>query len=343
MPYYLFKLSGESLDLGLQELQSLFWPSKLKILEQFGYYFLVQTNLREKSLVKILERSAFVQSCALVVKRIGSLLLEDLAKVDWSFVKLPFCVRAVDLEKASAPGLEARLAGPIYDFFSHHKGKMPIVSLENPKTIVFFFITFKSVFICKQIWRAKEGRFKGREPSQKPAFHPTSLKPKLALLLVNLSRAKPGKILLDPFCGAGSILIEAGLIGCKPIGLDLDEKMIDRSKINLHFYNVKAKLYVGNALALENFFKPNSIDAIATDPPYGRSTKIGAESLNALYKGFFNSAWIVLKKGAFMSLIYPHYVPAKKFINKKKWALIFSSELKVHGGLTRKFMVLQKR
>ncbi|MGB9675170.1 MAG: hypothetical protein ACPLYW_01030, partial [Candidatus Nanoarchaeia archaeon] len=112
MPYYLFKLSGESLDLGLQELQSLFWPSKLKILKQFGYYFLVQTNLREKSLVKILERSAFVQSCALVVKRIGSLLLEDLAKVDWSFVKLPFCVRAVDLEKASAPGLEARLAGP---------------------------------------------------------------------------------------------------------------------------------------------------------------------------------------------------------------------------------------
>jgi tRNA (guanine10-N2)-dimethyltransferase len=343
MPFFLFKLSGESIELGLQELGALLWPKKLELVEQFGSFVLAKAKISEHALKSTLERSSFIKFAALVVRKLNGLLLEELSKVNWSFVESPFCVRVINLTEHGPLSLEAKLAAPIYDYLWHHRGKIPKVSLSAPKTIVLFLIREKDIFVCKKFWESKKGKFAGREPAQKPVFHPTSLKPKLALLLVNLSRVKKGQSLLDPFCGTGSVLIEAGLIGCKPIGIDLDEKMVSGAKTNLDFYGVKAKLLVGNALELQKYFKPNSIDGIATDPPYGRSTKIGAKSLNELYKGFFSSAFKVLKKGKFLSIIYPHYVPAKKFIDKAKWSVVFETQMKVHGGLTRKFLVLQKR
>ena len=77
----------------------------------------------------------------------------------------------------------------------------------------------------KKLWAAKsDKRFVARVPKNKPKRHPAMLKPKLARLLVNLTGAK--KQLLDPFCGTGSILIEAGVLGLKPLGSDIDPKMI---------------------------------------------------------------------------------------------------------------------
>ncbi|MEM2873833.1 MAG: DNA methyltransferase [Candidatus Nanoarchaeia archaeon] len=343
--HYLFQLSGESLDLAQQELEALFYPRKFIIKKRFNNFLLVKANVSEDFVKKISERSAFLHLASLVIKELKSLMLVELDKVNWSFVKAPFCVRVIDLTNLAAPRLEARLAGPIYHHLIHERGKTPsaLVSLENPKTTVLFVITDGKVYVAKLLWRASKGRFVQREPIKKPAFHPTSLKPKLARLLVNLSRAKKNQTLLDPFCGTGSVLIEAAILGCKPIGTDIDAEMVKGSKTNLKFYKLRAKVQEGNALELEKLFKPNSIDAIATDPPYGKSTKVGARSINALYRGFFATANKVLKPKHFLSLIYPHYIKAKKFVNNRIWKTIFESSLYVHGGLTRKFLVLQKR
>ncbi len=58
------------------------------------------------------------------------------------------------------------------------------------------------------------------------------LPPKLALMMVNLSGVKNGRV-LDPFCGTGVILQEALLLGLDAYGTDLLQKMIDYSTINL--------------------------------------------------------------------------------------------------------------
>jgi tRNA (guanine6-N2)-methyltransferase len=43
---------------------------------------------------------------------------------------------------------------------------------------------------------------------------PGSLKPTIAAALGVLGEVEPGQIVLDPFCGAGTILTEAAVVGC---------------------------------------------------------------------------------------------------------------------------------
>jgi len=60
------------------------------------------------------------------------------------------------------------------------------------------------------------------------------LPPKLAQILVNLSGLEKGRI-LDPFCGTGVILQEAGLLGYSVYGTDLAEKMVHFTRDNLNW------------------------------------------------------------------------------------------------------------
>lgn len=60
------------------------------------------------------------------------------------------------------------------------------------------------------------------------------LPPKLAQILINLCGPLPkNTTLLDPFCGTGVLLQEACLMGLRPYGTDLSDRMIDYSRRNL--------------------------------------------------------------------------------------------------------------
>ncbi len=181
-------------------------------------------------------------------------------------------------------------------------------------------------------------RFVAREPKKKPKSHPAMLKPKLALLLVNLTGAK--KELLDPFCGTGSILIEAGVIGLKPIGTDIDKKMIRYSKLNTEHFKIKAQLKQGDATKLETAFKLNSIEAIACDPPYGKSSTLAGKKIKELYPKFLESASKTLKPACRLVMIRPHFL---KFKIPKSLKKLGEFDWYVHSGLTRKILILEKR
>ncbi len=61
------------------------------------------------------------------------------------------------------------------------------------------------------------------------------LPPKLARIMINLSGVSPsGKTILDPFCGSGTVLMEAQLMGFQTlIGTDISEKAIADTTANL--------------------------------------------------------------------------------------------------------------
>ena len=59
------------------------------------------------------------------------------------------------------------------------------------------------------------------------------LPPKLAQIIVNLTRPTPGSTVLDPFCGTGVILQEAMLMGMNAYGTDLEPRMVEYSQTNL--------------------------------------------------------------------------------------------------------------
>ena len=348
MALYLAELSGESIDLSLQELEALVETAggKLSVKGKLdkGKIALLDISLRDSQVRELAEKSAMLKFIAAVVKELKNLELKELGKVAYKWVKFPFCVRVLDLEGEQLPEIEGRLASVIFDYFVHEDKRQHItVSLNNQKTTVLFVIAKKRVFVTDLVWKSEKGRFTNRDPAKKPAFHPTTLKPKLARTLVNLSRPTKGSTLLDPFCGTGSVLIESAVLGMKPIGIDMDAEMLSGSKRNLKFYKLNAQLMQGNSTQLDNYLKKNSVDAIATDPPYGRSSRIGAKNIKTLYKYFFYSAHGILKPKRYLAALYPDSIDARKLVNRKQWSIVFESDLYVHGGLTRKFLVLRKR
>jgi len=122
------------------------------------------------------------------------------------------------------------------------------------------------------------------------------LPPKLAQIMINLvpSPLTPlpegegnyiNKILLDPFCGSGTILAESALMGYKKlIGCDSSERAIKDTKANFEFListfktiykelisNDYLRLFQCKVENLNQKIKPNSVNVIITEPYLGPS------------------------------------------------------------------------
>jgi len=156
-------------------------------------------------------------------------------------------------------------------------------------------------------------------PVQRTIF---SIPPRLAKILVNLSGAKEGDKLIDPFCGIGTILQEAILNGINIIGLDIDENCIRGSKENLRWLsteynlnlNIDDKVKQGDARRLSEYFQRNSIDAIATEPYLGPPLKNKPkeseaykifEDIEDLYEESLREMYIVLKPKKRIAIVSP--------------------------------------
>ena len=124
--------------------------------------------------------------------------------------------------------------------------------------------------------------YEARTPQNKPFFHPGVLMPRVARALINLSGIKPGELILDPFCGTAGILVEAGFVGARVIGIDAQEKLVMGARMNLEAFKLDYALMKGDACRMP--LKEATIDAVVTDPPYGRSAAILAESIPAPLK-----------------------------------------------------------
>ncbi|MEK6923395.1 MAG: methyltransferase domain-containing protein [Nanoarchaeota archaeon] len=325
----------------LIELKALFetYNFKFNLLKSTDELIIVKSNAAEDDIIKICARSSHIKDASILINELKDLRLATLNKVNWGFVKNPFAVRVHDLLEKEHADIERRLASPIWNYLVR-AGQNPRVNLERPKTII-HFILGKKIFLTKKLWENESGKYKKREPNKRPSFHPTTLKPKMARLLINLARIKERELLLDPFCGVGAIPIEADQIGIHTIASDFDPKSLSGAKANVKFYK-----NFGNVNFLKCDVKDldkhlKQVDAIATDPPYGRSSRVGAKSLAKLYQIFLNSSAKILKKKGHVAFLYPHYAKINKLINRKKWKTVAKSEIYAHGGLTRKILVLK--
>lgn len=106
------------------------------------------------------------------------------------------------------------------------------------------------------------------------------LPPKLAQIMINLAIgptiADPkaaAKRILDPFCGTGVLLQEAGLLGQAVYGTDLAEKMIRYSRDNLNWlqdtYNLKIDWYLHEGDAMDASWQ-QPIDAVVAETYLGQ-------------------------------------------------------------------------
>ncbi|HEC95097.1 MAG TPA: methyltransferase domain-containing protein, partial [Thermoplasmatales archaeon] len=173
----------------------------------------------------------------------------------------------------------------------------------------------------------------------RPFFSPISIHPRLARAMVNLSLVAEGETLLDPFCGTGGILLEAGLIGTVVVGSDIQQRMVDGCKKTLDAYNIKdyklLRCDIGEILS-----EFNSVDAVVTDFPYGRAASTNKENVMSLYERAFKSIQGVLKKGGRAVVTLPSMDAVKQ--GEKFFDLKEVHPYRVHKSLTRYIAVYEK-
>ena len=170
------------------------------------------------------------------------------------------------------------------------------VILRKPEIEVRVLITNSTVYVGLKVSELDRQQFENRKVQYRPFFSPISLHPKLARTLVNQSAIKKNEVLLDPFCGTGGILIEAGIIGISVVGSDIEEKMVKGCKENLDYYKIKNyKLFSSDIGSINTHV--SKIDAVVTDLPYGKSTTKKGEDIKKLYERTFKSISYVLKEG----------------------------------------------
>lgn len=117
---------------------------------------------------------------------------------------------------------------------------------------------------------------------QRPVVAPDKgmLPPKVARMMVNIVRQQDA-LILDPFCGTGTILAEALSMGLKVIGSDISKAAIDMAQKDLTWlcstYNLPQnfKLYQLDASHISQTFAANSIDLIVTEPYLGPLFEVG--------------------------------------------------------------------
>ncbi len=171
---------------------------------------------------------------------------------------------------------------------------------------------------------------------QSPTHHPT-LPPKLAVMMLNLAQVPDGGTVLDPFCGSGTILTEAMLLGCtKLIGADISEKAIEDSQKNIQWIQQwqfitppseggaqggvgtesPITLFQSDIKNLSQKIPPSSVDSIVTEPYLGKPLKghetaeeIEAQALELkqLYLAAFKEFYNVLKPDGRVVFIIPRF------------------------------------
>lgn len=146
------------------------------------------------------------------------------------------------------------------------------------------------------------------------------LPPKLAQIMINLARANKNEIILDPFCGSGTILTESLLMGYKKLaGSDISKKALDDSKKNIEWiskrYDLKYELRLSltDARFLTKDFKDNSIGAIVAETYLGPQRgqvdyKKTSLELSKLYSDVLIECAKVLKKGCRVVLALPIFM-----------------------------------
>lgn len=166
----------------------------------------------------------------------------------------------------------------------------------------------------------------GRRDYQRPARDEKvgMVPPKVAQTMINLAGPlKPLEYILDPFCGCGTILQEAILMGYRALGSDIEQKMIENSEKNLEWfrnrYDVapnRYKLFKSHAAEISSIFPKYKVSAIVTEGTLGPiymhlpkkpEMQSNFKTLGKLYDQVFKEFKKFLAEGSKIVLCLPAY------------------------------------
>lgn len=145
--------------------------------------------------------------------------------------------------------------------------------------------------------------------------------PKIARMMINIAEISLHGELLDPFCGSGTLIQEALLLGyTNVVGTDLSSKAIADTKTNLmwlkkqHITENVAKVFNYDVTKLSEKFPQGSVASIVTEPymgpnlqhkPHLKDVQEVKTELESLYLSAFKQFAKILKTDGSVVMIFP--------------------------------------
>ena len=214
----------------------------------------------------------------------------------------------------------------------------PQVRLTSPDHELHVYVTPTGLWWAEMQGRTGADALQSHDPMARPFFRSVLVPRRRARALVNLTGVRPGQRLLDPFCGTGALLVEAGLLGATAFGSDVDRAMVTGCRANLAFENVAADVRRIDARTLGDWGL--AFDAVVTDLPYGRSASAHGVQLPDLFRAFLDAAAGLVRAGARVVVMAPAGLPEP---SDTLFDVITVLQERVNRRLTREIWVLYRR
>jgi len=339
-----FLLSGEHPTLPSSELKAILEVEdhKYRVSEKLSQVLRIQAP--SESIKSVASRAAMTRVCCLEIFNCNATRGEILQKIrltpleDFIGQGESFAVRIRRIRAASPHidrgELERKLGEQILKKIKDAK-----VNLTTPKRMFFGVLTENRFVFGLKMAEVLPKSFVERRPQRRPFFHPSALLAKLARCMVDLAKPRAGELVLDPFCGTGTLLVEAGLIGCRVLGVDAQRRMVKGSLQNLTHYGVKPEAVI---VADARHPPVKEVDCIVTDPPYGRSATTLGLSTEQLVRDFLSAAEGSVRKGHRICIASPKSIRIGRIGRELGFKHVESHLVYVHRGLTREIAVFER-
>jgi tRNA G10 N-methylase Trm11 len=178
------------------------------------------------------------------------------------------------------------------------------------------------------------------------------LPPKLARMLVNLAETPKNGTILDPFCGSGTLLMEAALAtrAKSIVGSDMNAEQVAATAKNLEWCvservlrtddMVRFKIFRSDVRSLTKHLKTGSVDRVVTEGHLGpmlsghetlETLKRNAAAITDLWRDAFASLHPLMNAGGRVVCIWPSF---------KSSHGIVAVDLSDDPALTKRFRVL---
>ncbi len=345
MPKLFFLLSGENESLPAAEIKAILTAEGFSYANPGMFDQILRLDAEFDSVKVVQVRSAYTRFCAqeLFVSDANMVdILKTCSNIDFKAVLKPgesFVVRINRIknyadQNLNTMTLEIKLGTQI---LKQTEGTR--VNLKNPDKTFIGIITDEKLILGLKLTDITSKTFSERRPRKKPFFHPSAMPSKMARCMVNLAHAKAESVLLDPFCGTGTSLIEATFIGCRAVGVDAQRRMILGTKKNLQFYNISPE---GLILADSRRIPLFKVDAIVTDPPYGRSSSTLKSTTKKLVEELLVSSHALLGIGQRICIASPKTLNISRMGTRIGYRHVESHFAYVHRTLTREIAVFEK-
>lgn len=333
MNKYLFIL-GNNYELSLIEILNYFKKNNIKIINKIysNIFLIIETeNIIKKEIIE--NFGGVIKFCNFIeeTKKINSEKLVNIIKQNNINEKIFFGISIYNFDiNINKIGLqiknELKRSNISSRFVTSSEKDLSSVVVQKNKLLSergfeFVIIEFKNKYLIAKTESVQDFEKYSYFDFGRPNRDSKSgmLPPKLCKIMINISDSKKEDIILDPFCGSGSIIQELILLGYKNIiGSDISNKAIEDTKKNLNWLkeNIEIKINpkIENKDVKELDFDKESIDSIITEPYLGpndfnpKNTReiLGIKKdLENLYLEAFKNFKKVLKTNGNVIIVFP--------------------------------------